>query len=251
MKLKGLILLGIVSFSAAALWKMPASFAYQHIPHGNIQAQGISGTIWYGKAEQISFKKITVNNVSWAFNPIESLKSVALKTQIQIQDADLSANGLAGVNLSQTLYLENAQIEISAAFIAKLQRMAKLKGDIEAKITYLELAKGVLPIIDANIHWKQGELITPIRIRPAGDYSLIITPDNNKGLNAKINSHKAPLILEGEANIDSQWKYNTNIKIKATPANQGIMNMLKMVIGKLEKDGSAIIKQQGQLTAFY
>jgi hypothetical protein len=29
------------------------------------------------------------------------------------------------------------------------------------------------------------------------------------------------------------------------------MNMLKMVVGKLERDGSAIIKEQGQARAFY
>ncbi len=251
MKLKGLIILGIISFSGAALWKMPANFAYQYIPHGNIQAQGISGTIWHGEAQQVTFKKVTLTNISWALNPIESLKSIALKSQIQVQDPDLSIKGLSGINFSQTLSLENTQIETSGAFVAKLQKMVRLSGDIEAHIRYLEMPKGELPILDANIQWKHGELVAPIRIRPAGDYSVLITP-NDKGLNAQISSHKAPLVLTGEANIDREWKYNTQIEIKATTtANRGIMNMLKMMVGKLEKDGSAIIKQQGQLTAFY
>ncbi len=251
MKLRNLILLAILSFSAAALWKMPASFAYQYIPQGNIQAQGISGTIWKGEAKQVTLNKITLQNISWSVDPLESLTSFALKSQLQIQDPDLNLNGLVGLNMSQTLTLDNMKIEASGAFASKFQKLAKISGDIKANINYLELIKGQLPIIDATIQWQQGELITPIKIRPAGDYSILITP-NDKGLKAKISSHKAPLILSGEANIDKKWKYNTHINIKAsTTANRGIMNMLKMVVGKLEPDGSALIKQQGQLKAFY
>lgn len=251
MKLRNLILLGIVSFSAAALWKMPASFAYQYIPQGNVQAQGISGTIWNGEAKQITLKKITLQNISWSVDPLKSLTSLALKSHLQIQDPDLNLAGLVGMNISQSLSLDNMQIEATGAFISKFQKLAKIKGDIKADITHFELDQGELPVVDATIQWQQAELIAPIRIRPAGDYSIIITP-NDKGLNAKISSHKAPLIINGEVNVDQQWKYTTNINIKAaTVANRGIMNMLKMVVGKLERDGSALIKQQGQLKAFY
>lgn len=241
----------MISFSATALWKMPASFAYQYAPHGNLQAQGLSGTLWNGEAKQVTLKKITLNNISWRIDPLKSLTSFGLKSQIEVQDPNLSVNGLAGINFSQTISLESTQIEATGAFISKFQKLAKLKGDIKANIIQLELIKGQLPLLDAIIEWKQGELTAPIRIRPAGDYSIIVTP-NDKGLNAKISSHQAPLILSGDANITTDWKYKTNIKIKAaSAANKGIMNMLKMVVGKLERDGSAIIKQQGQLNAFY
>lgn len=251
MKIRNLILLGIVSFGAAALWKMPANFAYQYAPHSHLQAQGISGTIWNGEAKQITLKKIQLDNVSWTIDPIKSLMSLGLKSQLQIQDPNLSVNGLAGINFSQTISLENTQIKATSAFISKFQKLARIKGDIKANITQLELVKNQLPLLDATVQWKQGELTAPIRISPAGDYSILVTPNDN-GLNAKITSDQAPLILSGDVNISTDWKYTTNIKIKAsTAANKGIMNMLKMVVGKLERDGSAIIKQQGQLKPFY
>ena len=251
MKVSNLILLGIVSFGGAVLWKMPASFAYQYAPHGNLQAQGVSGTIWNGEAKQVTLKKIKLDNVSWTIDPVKSLMSLGLISQIKIQDPDLSMNGRAGINFNQTISLENTQIEASGTFISRLQKLAKIKGAIKANITQLELEKGQLPRLDATLQWKQGELIAPIRVRPAGDYSIIVTPNDN-GLNAKISSQQAPLILSGDVNIGNDWKYKTNIKIKAaTAANKGIMNMLKMVVGKLERDGSAIIKEQGQLKPFY
>ncbi len=251
MKLKSLILLSILSFGIAALWKMPASFAYQYIPQGNIQAQGLSGTIWKGEAKQMSLNKIVLQNISWSVDPLKSLTSLALKSKLQIQDPNLNLNGLVGINMSQTLTLDNMSIEANGAFASKFQKLAKISGDIKANINHLELIKGQLPIMDATIQWQQGELLAPIKIRPAGNYSILITP-NDQGLKAKISSHKAPLILSGEANIDKKWKYNTHINIKAaTRANRGLMNMLKMVVGKLEPNGSALIKQQGQLKAFY
>lgn len=251
MKLRNLILLGITSFSATAIWNTPATFAYQYLPLKNIQVNGLTGTIWNGEAKEVITKKLTLNNISWSVDLLKSLTSLALKSKLEIQDPDITFKGLAGFNISQTISLDDAQIETTGAFASKFQKLAKLSGDIKGNIKHFEMAKGELPVLDANYHWKQGELLSPMRIRPAGDYSIIIKP-SDKGLTANIGSSNAPLELSGDAKIDTNWKYKTNIKIKAANASgKGTMNIIKMTGIKLEKDGSAIIKQQGQLKAFY
>jgi general secretion pathway protein N len=251
MKLRNLILLGISSFSATAIWNIPAAFAYQYAPLKNIQVNGLSGTVWNGEAKEVVTKKLTLNNISWSVDLLKSLTSLGLKSNIEIQDPDITFKGLAGFNISQTISLDDAQIETTGAFASKFQKLAKLRGDIKGSIKHFEMAKGKLPVLDANYQWKQGELLSPMRIQPAGDYSVIIKPSDN-GLTANIGSSNAPLELSGDAKIDTNWKYKTNIKIKAANASgRGTMNMVKMAVGRLENDGSAIIKQQGQLQAFY
>ena len=252
MKLRNLILLGLTTFSATALWNIPAAFVYQYVPANNkVQVNGLSGTLWNGTATEIVTKKMTLTNISWSIDVLKSLTSLSIKSTIEIQDPDLTFKGLVGVSPSQTLSLEGAQFETSGAFVSKLQKLAKLSGDIKGSIQHFELAKGELPVLEASYHWKQGELLSPMRIRPAGDYAIIVTP-SNKGLTAKISSNQAPLILSGDASIAMDWKYTTNIKVKAaSSASKGIMNLLKLSLGRLEKDGSAIIKQQGQLAPFY
>jgi general secretion pathway protein N len=251
MKPRKLLLLGITIFSATALWNIPAAFVYQYAPTKMVQVNGISGTVWNGTAEEVVTKKITINNISWSINLLKSLTSLSIKSDIEIEDPDLTFRGLAGVSLSQTFTLEGVQFESNGAFVSKLQKFAKLNGEIKGSIQNFELAKGKLPVLEASYHWKQGELLSPMRIRPAGDYSIIVTP-SDKGLIAKLSSNQAPLILSGNASIGTDWKYNTNIKIKAASASsKGIMNLLKLSLGRLEKDGSAIIKHQGQLEPFY
>jgi general secretion pathway protein N len=251
MKLRSLILLGITGFSATALWNLPAAFAYQYMPQKSIQINGLEGTVWNGKAKELVTQHITLNNISWSVDLLESVMSLGIKSNIDIQDPDLTFKGLAGMSINQTISLDNAFFETSGAFASTLQKIAKLNGDIKGNIKYLELAKGELPVLDANFYWKQGELISPIRLKPAGDYSIIIKPSHN-GLTANISSNNAPLTLSGDAKIDTNWKYKTNINIKAAMASgKGTMNMIKMLVGKLEKDGSAIIKQHGQFKPFY
>ncbi|MCK5919192.1 MAG: type II secretion system protein N [Cocleimonas sp.] len=251
MKLRNLILLGITSFSATAIWNMPAAFAYQYLPLKNIQANGLSGTVWNGEVKEVVTKTLTLNNISWSVDLLESITSLALKSKLEIQDPDITFKGLAGFSISQTISLDDAQFETTGAFASKFQKLATLRGDIKGSIKHFEMEKGTLPVLDASYHWKQGELLSPMRIQPAGDYSIIVKP-SDKGLTANISSSNAPLELSGDAKIESNWKYKTNIKIKAANASgKGTMNMVKMAVGKLEKDGSAIIKQQGQLKAFY
>jgi len=251
MKSGKLILLGITVFSTTAIWNMPAAFVYQYVPTNGVQVNGLSGTVWKGAATEVVTNKITLNNISWSINPLESLTSLSIKSDIEIEDPDLTFKGLLGISLSQTLTMENAQFETTGDFVSTLQKFAKLNGDIKGVIQHFELAKGELPVLDASYHWKQGELLSPMRIRPAGDYAIIVT-SSDKGLTANISSNQAPLILSGDANIGTDWKYSTNIKIKAAAASgKGIMNLLKLSLGRLEKDGSAIIKQQGQLAPFY
>lgn len=250
MKLRNLIILGLVSFSAAALWKMPASFASQFLPEDTVKLQGLTGTVWNGKAKEASFNDISLKNVSWSINLLESFSSFSLKSDIDIVDSDITANGLFGVNSSQTITLENAQVETTGAFIGNFQKMIKLKGDISSNIRSLSLSKGELPKLDANILLKQGTLVAPMNISPAGDYSIAVEPVDN-GLKAKISSNEAPLQLGGEANIDDKWNYTTDINIKPTKtAGKGLVNVLKLA-GKPAKDGSIPIKQKGQLKPFY
>ena len=251
MKPRNLILLGVTSFVITAIWNTPASFVYQYIPHNNVQLQGLLGTIWKGEADEVISKNITLNNISWSFNPLESLKSFSLKTDVVIQDSELTANGLVGINIAKTISLNNTQFETTGVLISKVQKIVKISGDIKGNISHFALIKGELPELEATYQWKQGRLIAPIRIQPAGDYTIHITLNDN-GLNANISSNDAPLALSGTAQIDKKWQYSTDIKIKPAHASaKGTMNILRLAVGTLETDGSAIIKYKGQLEPFY
>lgn len=250
MKLRNLILLGVASFAVTAIWKMPASFAYQFLPQDKVKLQGLSGTVWDGKVKQATINNMSLSNIAWTVNVIETLSRFSLISDVSITDADVTANGLLGISPSQTITLDNTQVETTGAFITKLQKMVKLSGDISSHIRHLSVSKGELPVLDANILLKQGALIAPMRIAAVGDYSIVVEPTDN-GLNAKISSNEAPLQLSGDATIDHKWNYNTNINIKPTKtAGKGLVNVLKLA-GKPAKDGSIPIKQKGQLKPFY
>lgn len=251
MKTRNLILLGVASFAVAALWKTPASFVTNVLPDDQLQATGLSGTIWNGQAQQVTINKTVLQNVSWSVKPLASLLSLSLKSNFTVDDPQIKANGIVGYGLGNTLSLSDTRFDTNGEFISRFIKLAKIKGDLLGQIKAFSLSKGELPEVEAVYQLQQGELIAPMRIQPTGDYKVAVSPQGT-GLIANLSSNEAPLELSGNATIDEQWNWQTDIKIKpAAGANPGIMNVLKMAAGKLEADGSAVIRQKGQMTPVY
>ncbi len=245
--MKKILFLGLLAFLAAALWQLPLSYAkpYAEKYVRGLQLKGVSGTVWNGEAQQLIANNRNLENVKWNVKPLESLTSLSLKFDFDIKGRDLTANGLAGITPNKTLILNNTQFELSASYINKQQRLAKLSGDITGNIKYAELNQKDLPIIDGIIDWKEAAVSSPIKLAQ-GDYHAIITPDSGN-LNIQLSSSDAPVELGGKITLNKEWMYKTDLNIKATDPNLAPMMGL---LGKKQTNGAVNIKRQGDLKPF-
>jgi len=246
--MKKILFFGLLAFLIASIWQLPLSYAKPHIEKlakGSIKFGDVSGTVWEGEARDFSVKNISLGQLNWTIQPIKSLLSLSLKTSFKLDGDEIKANGLANIFPNKKVILNNTLFDIDALFFNKFQNKAKLSGEIKGNLKQAEIHNKTLPIIDGTIDWKEGALKSPIKL-PAGDYNAVITPESGN-LRIKLTSSDAPAELNGDIKLNKDWKYNSDIKVKAN--DTGLNSMLKFT-GKPQADGSFAFKNSGDLSLF-
>ena len=245
--MKKTLFIGLLAFLVASLWQLPISIVKPYIDKGvtNIKMEDVSGTIWNGESQHFTVNKQNLGRVTWHVSPIKSLSTLSLNTSFTIDGKDLTAKGIAQITPQKKLILTNTRFELDAAYANRLQKIAKVSGDVKGNIKHAVLDNKNLPEINGIIDWKEGAVNSPIKLS-AGDYRAVITP-NSTGLKIVLSSSDAPVELNGDIKLNKEWLFDTNLKIKAKEANLGSMLGL---IGRKQPNGAVIIKQKGDLKPF-
>jgi len=245
--MKKIIFLGLISFLFAAIWQLPLLIAQPYIEKFSkqIKMSGASGTIWNAEVKQLAINNTRIDNVKWKIRPLQSLMTLSLNTSFNIQDKNLTANGIARITPQQKVILRDTKFTLDAAYLNTLQHNAKLTGDIIGNIKDAVLEQKKLPEINGVVNWNAASITSPIKL-PQGDYHALISSDK-AGLNIKLTSTDAPAELNGDIKLNKEWLYDADILIKAK--NPSLASMLGLV-GRRQPDGSIKIKQKGDLKPF-
>ncbi len=246
---KELILLAIISFIIALLWKAPATLLTSNLQKNNpdLSITGVTGRFWSGKAEQLHFQQTDLGKVSWTLNPL-GLLSATFKGHFNVSNPELNAEGDFSLGLNNVLLLQDTSFNVSGKWVNQFQQAAKLGGQFRGNIAELELQQDEvleLPLVNGVLNWEKGSLSSPISL-PDGNYQLTITPDNEGKLTGNLISNNAPIELSGNITLDKKWQYATDLKIKTTPRGKALRGLLSFA-GKKNPDGSVNIKQSGSL----
>ncbi len=246
--MKKILFIGLLSFLLAAIWQLPLSYAKPHIEkltQGKVSLGETSGSLWRGTAKDVTVNNIPLGKLDWQIQPLKSLLALSLKSDFQLSGDEIKAQGNIAISANKKITLNNTDFEVDAVFINSLQNKAKLSGEIQGKLKYAEIHNKNLPIIDGIIDWKEGALNSPIKL-PAGNYNAIITPESGD-LKIKLTSSDAPAELNGDITLKKDWRYNSNLIVKAS--DKGLNSMLKFT-GKQQADGSFAFKNTGDLSPF-
>jgi hypothetical protein len=245
--MKKKILLGIFSFLLATLWLLPLSIIkpYAEKMVNGLKLEGVRGTVWRGGAQHFTANNNYLGKVNWHVQPLQSLTSLSLKSNFSIDGDELSAMGLAGLTLDNKIILNNTQFDLNASYINRLQKNTKLSGNFKGNIKYAEIDQQVAPQIDGVVDWKEGAVNSPIKIE-AGDYRAVIKPVSGD-LDIKLSSNEAPIELNGDFKLKSDWTFTT--KLRAKTNNPGLSAMLNLA-GKPQADGSVLINKTGNLKPY-
>lgn len=245
--MKKVIFFGVISFLLAAIWQLPLSFAKPYIEKyvKEIKFVDVSGTVWNAETKQLIIDGTRIDNVKWTVRPLQSLTSLSINTKFNVNDKNLTVNGIAKVTPQLKIILEDTKFTLDARYLNAIQKTAKLTGDIIGNIKHAILDDKNLPEMNGVVNWNAASVTSPIKLQQ-GDYHALITPDTN-GLNIKLTSSDAPAELNGDIKLNKEWLYDANISIKAN--DQGLASMLGLLGGK-QPDGSVKIKQKGDLKPF-
>lgn len=245
--MKKLIFFGLVSFQLAAIWFTPLAFIVPHLKKvtKDVIMLEPNGTIWNGGVNHLTIKNNYLGKASWQVDPLESLKSLSLITKFTLKSDDVNAYGVGGIAINKDLTLSNTQFDVNARYINTLQNKAQLSGNFTGFVKNALIQRSKVPAIDAIVNWQNGALNSPFKLAE-GDYRAVIKPENND-LNIQLSSKEAPIELNGEIKLQSDWIFDTNLNTKSN--NAGLMAMMKFA-GTPQTDGTILIQKKGDLKPF-
>ncbi|MEB8432383.1 type II secretion system protein N [Cocleimonas sp. KMM 6892] len=245
--MKKIIFFGLIAFLLAAVWQLPLSIAQPYLEKTvkGLSLGPTSGTIWNGEAKEFTLNNNSLGEVNWKIQLLKSLTSFKLKSYFKVQGKDINAEGIAGIGTNKQLSFDDTTFDINSDYINKLQKNAKLSGNITGDISHATLSEKEVPQIKGIIDWKDGALSSPIKLGP-GNYKAIVSPLSGD-LDIKLSSNEAPIDLSGDIKLIKDWTYSTNISAKSS--EPGIAAMLNLA-GKKQANGSVTIVNKGDLSPF-
>ena len=152
-----LLPMGIAAYVLFLIVTAPAA---KIIPYFQSQLQGvhlagISGTLWSGRALQVSVPPVQVTQVGWQFKPFALfLGSVAFQLDGQLSGRALSAR--AGRGLLSGPYLADVTGSVPAVDIMYWAGLSAvgLDGELDFSLDDVEFSAGKVPAVAGRLTWK-------------------------------------------------------------------------------------------------
>ena len=196
---------------------MPATFVLQQITlPKNISIQGVTGTIWQTKIEQLTYDTVTISNVNAKVN-LGSLFYLNPQIDISFGDTSTAADDLPNgtlhlSNLFDKVTLSDATILTSANYIAQqlpLPIPLQAAGQVKITIEQFTLGQGkaLCTQINGQIFWPNAAIdalnesvfIDDLQAElgcEQGAITVVVDPKNNLGLS--FSTHIKPNNISGK-----------------------------------------------------
>ncbi len=251
MKIKLLIVLGVILTAVFVFAKMPANVVLGHnkTKLAGVSAEQVQGTVWNGKAQNLKIKNINLEQVDWQMIP-SSLADLGSLANINIKHGSSSLSAKVASLTNGTEFKDiTGEIKITD-LIEMAQKYKKLLIPVEAKGTILINMDNLavdknkrLTSANGKVEFKELE-VGGQKLR--GDYTADISTAN-KIVNAVVDSSSgSDLILSGKANIAPDGQYNFDGKLGSTEQTpKEILFMLKM-IGITDTNKTVGFKRHGR-----
>lgn len=242
-----LALIGILSFTIAAIAMIPAKFAYSFLNTNtaSFQLYDIKGTIWSGQASQLHIPGQVFNKVKWQIHPVSMLLG-DITVDIQISDSDYPVKATISRNFFSGLtQAENLKAIVPASLVQQLPygNFLGLSGTININLPTIITSENSLKTANGIIRLNEGQLTTPVQ-SALGNIEFKISSKDDDIL-VVISDQKAPIGIQGTLRIKPDNKFTFKASFTPRPnANVFLINMLKNV-GQQQQNGSMLVQYSG------
>lgn len=249
MKKRTYLFVAVVSYLVLLTATIPASLVTGFVNNSGIATiQGVSGSLWNGKAYRITIKQnIELNNSQWSFLLWKILTGkLAINVNSQFMENDISAE--SGISFSGQFFINNLRAKIPAQQIAELANipMVTLSGLININIDSAQWKQGELPLANGTINWNNAE-VTVAEMASLGDVTITLFESEQQFLKADIANQGGDIKINGAAELLAEANYAINIKLLPTAsASDNIKQSLGM-FAKRQGSGEYLIQHSGSL----
>lgn len=205
MSRKWLIAIGVVTFLVGTVLLLPARVAYLWFVPVEIKLNGISGSLWSGKANAGLVEGIYFTNLDWSFKPLSLLVGqLAFDTSVNAAGGQISLR--AGVGLSGKVSMSDIVASLSLAAIHPALRANRIDGMINIQMQSLVLINGWPAEAEGSIGI--GNLVAAAAgPDPLGNFRVEITTGDS-GIVGLVEDAGAVLDISGTLTLSDDRSYS-------------------------------------------
>lgn len=248
-----LIVLGVAVYLVGLLINLPAARVYHWLaplaarPPARITAQGLTGTVWSGGAEQLIVDGVSVGKVRWTLAPV-ALFAGRLAADWSVRKDDGYLSGRAGVTPWGTARISQVEGRLP---VGELTRFAPpvpvaLEGLISVRLDMLALSGGKVHNARGVLAWQGAKVIAPRQLR-LGDLKLELKPGKGGGVQGLLSDGGGPLLAEGNIHLGPDGAYRLNGRLASRDPQQPALADSLAMLGPKSPKGGVQISLSGRL----
>lgn len=225
---------------------LPARHVLGWAGGGQLAAQGIEGTPWRGRVQQIAVQQTGVGPVVWQLRPAALLMG-RLEYQLFVQSGAGGGELRAGRGLFGAPYVRAARLSLPAAELARQLRLnlVSLGGDFLVDIDTLRLSGGWPGELAGAVRWQGARLVQPQRMA-LGDLrmQLELRGGNIVGV---LGDDGGPLELGGEFTLGQDRRYRLEALLKPRAGAEQPLRDALQLLGNPDAQGRYRLQYSGAL----
>lgn len=207
-------------YVAAALALFPAATAYRWFAPPQLNAVGIEGSIWRGRAALASVRGFGVYDLEWSTSPW-SLLTGRVRTRVQARQPDGFVNAEISASLG-SIRIVDMQATTNLATIGQVIPIGDVQGLISVQLAELELEQGwpVRAVGQVRIAELQSPLLMPSGpsdLIPLGNYVVELIDSGTPEIRGRFVDQGGPVEVEGSFTLNSDRGYEFSGRVVARP----------------------------------
>jgi general secretion pathway protein N len=162
-----LLAAGVAAYALFFVSALPATkvlpYVQQSLPE--IDVQGVSGTVWSGRAARLSAGAVTLDSVTWHWRPLGLFKgAVEFAVEAGLGGQPFAAR--VGTDLFGGHYVSDVVGRISASDLLYMSgmNMARLAGGFDIHIDRVEGIGAGLPAAAGTVSWSPAKVLEPMAL---------------------------------------------------------------------------------------
>lgn len=249
MKKRVYILTAVTAYFIFLIATIPAKPVTDMVNNNNsISIQGVSGTLWNGKAYAVTINKtIQLKKTEWSFTAWKLLiGQIAVKVNTRFMNNNINTE--LGTSFTGRYFVNKLNAKLSANDVAQLANipLVQLSGLISLDIEHAQWKQGELPLASGQINWNDAT-ITVADTASLGNVSIILGESEQRLLIADIKNQGGDIRINGTAKLVPEADYAVSIKLSPTPsANNNIKQSLGL-FAKQQNNGDYLFENSGPL----
>jgi len=248
MKKRHYLLTAIFSYLILLIATIPARPVTELISDNSpIMIQGVSGTIWHGKAYVVSADNIRLKKTQWSFN-LWKLFTGKLAIEVDTFYLDNKISAELGSSFTGRFFVNKLSAKIAAREVATIANipLAQLDGTVIINIEHAQWKQGELPLASGEIKWLDAT-VTVAETASLGNVTIMLSESPQQLLNADISNQGGDIKINGHAELVPETKYTLDIKLLPTASASNNIKQSLGFFAQRQPGGEYLLRKSGSL----